>query len=151
MSKYCSEESPCTYPRQPDEACTPDETILKSCNRDGIILEQWWIFLFSGKRKIAVLQKRDNNKIMRDFRLRQSRQFFAIAVTLVLVLFLTLLYKRSDLFGEFSKDTIFAAQVMLIVAFIGFSAFNWRCPACKKYLGTNINRRICKQCGTRLR
>ena len=97
------------------------------------------------------MQKRDNNKIMRDFRLRQSRQFLAIAATLVLLLFLALLYKRSDLFGEFSKDIIFAAQIALIAVFIGFSAFNWRCPSCKKYLGPNINRCICKQCGTRLR
>ncbi len=97
------------------------------------------------------MQKKDNNKIMRDFRLRQSRQFLAIAATLVLLLFLALLYKRSDLLGEFSKDIIFAAQIALIAVFIGFSAFNWRCPSCKKYLGTDINRRICKQCGTRLR
>jgi hypothetical protein len=97
------------------------------------------------------MQKKDNKQIMQDFGLRQSRQFLAIAATLFLLLFLALLYKRPDLFGEFSKDTIFAAQIMLIVTFIGFSAFNWRCPACKKYLGTNINRRICKQCGTRLR
>ncbi len=88
---------------------------------------------------------------MQDFGLRLSRQFLAIAAALFLVLFLALLYKRPDLFGEFSKNTIFAAQIMLIVAFIGFSAFNWRCPSCKKYLGTNISRRICKQCGTRLR
>jgi hypothetical protein len=97
------------------------------------------------------MQKKDNKQIMQDFGLRQSRQFLAIAATLFLLLFLALLYKRPDLFGEFSKDTIFTVQIMLIVAFIGFSAFNWRCPACKKYLGTNINRRICKQCGTRLR
>jgi hypothetical protein len=40
---------------------------------------------------------------------------------------------------------------VLIAAFICFSAFNWRCPLCKKYLGSNINRHICKHCGTRLR
>jgi hypothetical protein len=107
--------------------------------------------LFSGKREIAILQKRDNKQIMRDFGLRQSRQFLAIAVTLLLLLFLVFLYKHPDIFGEFSKNTIFAAQIVLIAAFIGFSAFNWRCPSCNKYLGSNINRRICKQCGTRLR
>ena len=97
-----------------------------------------------------MMQKRDNKQIMRDFGLRQSRQFLAIAVTLLLLLLLTFVYKRSDLFGEFSKNTIFAAQIVLIAVFIGFSAFNWRCPSCYKYLGSNINRRICKQCGTRL-
>jgi len=124
---------------------------LKSCNRNGIIFEQWWIFLFLRKKQIAMMQKRDNKQIMRDFGLRQSRQFLAIAVTLLLILLLSVVYKRSDLFGEFSKNAIFAAQIVLIAAFIGFSAFNWRCPSCNKYLGSNINRRICKQCGTRLR
>jgi hypothetical protein len=96
------------------------------------------------------MQKRDDNKIIHEFRLRQGRQFLAISVTLLLVIFLTLLYKRPDLFGEFSKETVSITQIVLIAAFIGFSAFNWRCPSCKKYLGNNICRQRCRQCGTRL-
>jgi hypothetical protein len=107
--------------------------------------------LFSDKSKIAMMQEGDNKRIMRDFGLRKGRQFLAIAATLVLLLFLVLLHKHPDLIGEFSKDTIFAAQIVLIAVFIGFSAFNWRCPSCKKYLGNDINKRICKHCGTRLR
>jgi hypothetical protein len=98
-----------------------------------------------------MIQERDNKRIMRDFGLRKSLQLLAIAATLVLLLFLVLLHKHPDLIGEFSKDTIFAAQIVLIAMFIGFSAINWRCPSCKKYLGNDINRRICKHCGTRLR
>jgi len=97
------------------------------------------------------MQRRDDDRIMQEFRVRQSRQFLAIAVTLVLLLLLTLLYKRTDLFGEVSKQTILAVEVTVIAAFIGFSAFNWRCPSCNKYLGTDIGRRICRWCGTRLR
>ena len=97
------------------------------------------------------MQERDDKRIMRDFGLRKGRQFLAIAATLVLLLFLVLLHKHPDLIGEFSKDTIFAAQIVLIAVFIGFSALNWRCPSCKKYLGNDISRRICKHCGTRLR
>ena len=97
------------------------------------------------------MQERDNKRIMRDFGLRKSRQLLAIAATLVLLLFLVLLHKHPDLIGEFSKDTIFAAQIVLIAVFIGFSALNWRCPSCKKYLGNDISRRICKNCGIRLR
>ncbi len=95
--------------------------------------------------------KKDHQQIAKDFRVRQSRQLFAMAITLLLLIFLVLLYKRPDIFGEISKHSIFAAQVLLIAAFIGFSAANWRCPACNKYLGTDINRRICSKCRTRLR
>jgi len=96
------------------------------------------------------MQKKDTKQIMQNFRLRQSRQFTAIAVTIVLLLFLTFIYKRSDFFGDL-KNTIFAAQAVVIAAFIGFSYVNWRCPSCNKYLGSNINRHTCKKCGSRLR
>jgi len=96
------------------------------------------------------MRKKDHKQIAKEFRVRQSRQLFAMAITLLLLIFLVLLYKRPDLFGEISKPSIFAGQVVLIAAFIGFSAVNWRCPACNKYLGTDINRRICRKCRTRL-
>ena len=99
-----------------------------------------------------VTKKDDKDKqIMREFALRQSRQFLAVAVALLLFLFLTVFYKRQDLFGELSKDTVLAAEIVVFASFIGFSAFNWRCPTCKRYLGNNINRRMCRKCGTRLR
>ena len=98
----------------------------------------------------AVMRKRDNEHIMRDFGLRRGRQQFAIAATLFLLLFLALLHNRPNLLGEFSKNAAIATQLVVIAAFIGFSAYNWRCPSCNKYLGSYINRRICKQCGTRL-
>jgi predicted nucleic acid-binding Zn ribbon protein len=96
-------------------------------------------------------QKKDHEDILQEFRMRQSRQFLAMAVTLVLLLFLVVIYKRHDLFGEIPKDTIFTGQILVIGVFIGFSAFNWRCPVCNKYLGPDINRRICKKCGAKLR
>jgi len=96
------------------------------------------------------MQKRDNNQIMQDFRLRLNRQLLAMALTLFLLLFLVLIYKRTDIFGEFSKNNIIALQIILIGVFIGFSAINWRCPSCNKYLGGDINKRICKKCGIRL-
>ena len=96
------------------------------------------------------MEKRDDEKILHEFRLRQNRQFLAISVTLLLLIFLTLIYKRPDLFREFSKEIISTTQIVLIAAFIGFSAFNWRCPSCKKYLGNNIRRQRCKQCGAKL-
>jgi peptidoglycan/LPS O-acetylase OafA/YrhL len=97
------------------------------------------------------MEKRDAQTIMREFTVRRTRQIIAIATAVFLVLLFAVLYKRPDLFGEFSKDTLFLAQVLLILAFLNFTAFNWLCPSCKKYLGSDMNRRVCKQCGARLR
>jgi hypothetical protein len=93
---------------------------------------------------------RDDEQIIRHFRIRQSRQFTAIGLALFLLVSLTLVYTRPDIFGVISKNTIFAAQIITIAAFIGFSAVNWRCPSCGKYLGGDINRRVCKHCRSRL-
>ena len=98
-----------------------------------------------------MLQKEETDQIIRNYRLRQSRQYLAIAVTMLLLLFFVLVYKRSDIFGEISRNTICFAQIICMVAFIVFSALNWRCPACGKYLGSDINRLVCRHCRTRLR
>jgi len=95
-------------------------------------------------------QKKDPEKIMQEFRLRQSRQFIAIAITLFAILLCAVIYKRPDLFGEFSKSTLFGAQIVVIASYMVFTSVNWMCPSCGKYLGTDINKRICKKCGARL-
>ena len=97
------------------------------------------------------MEKRDEKSIMRDFTVRQTRQIIAIAAALFSVLLLAALYKRPDLFGKFSQYSLSVLQVMLVIVFINFTAFNWRCPSCGKYLGSNINRRVCRRCGARLR
>jgi len=96
-------------------------------------------------------EKKDNKEIMRVFGLRRDRQLLAIGMALFLLVFLALIPNRPDLLGEFSKSTIAGIQLVVIIGFICFSVFNWRCPSCNKYLGHNIYRRICNHCGTRLR
>jgi hypothetical protein len=56
-----------------------------------------------------MLQKEENDQIIRSYRLRQSRQHFAIAITLLLLLLFVLVYKRSDIFGEISRSVIISA------------------------------------------
>jgi len=96
-------------------------------------------------------EKNAVKKIRESFRIRQNRQLLAIAAALFLVLFSAVVYKRPDLFGEFSKRTLFGAQALIIAAFVGFTAANWRCPACNKFLGNDIHRESCRRCGTRWR
>jgi hypothetical protein len=97
-----------------------------------------------------MIQKKDDQHIRHHFHIRQNRQILAIAIALFLVLLAAVLYKR-PLFVEWSKGTLFGMQVITIAAFLGFTAINWRCPACGKSLGSNINRRVCGKCGARLR
>jgi hypothetical protein len=97
-----------------------------------------------------LIPKRDPNQIVEDFILRRDRQVLAIAAALLLIVLLAVIH-RSNLFGGLSKDTIFGIQVMVIAAFIGFTSANWRCPSCKKYLGTDINKHGCRKCGARFR
>jgi ribosomal protein S27AE len=108
------------------------------------------VFQFDQKEN-TMTQKKDPKQIMQEFKTHQNRQFIAIAAALFFVLLCAVVYKRPDLFGAYSKGTLFGAQAVIIASYIGFTSQNWRCPACGKRLGTDINRQICKKCGARLR
>ena len=95
-------------------------------------------------------QKKDPQQILQEFRVRQNRQFIAIALSLFVVMLCAVIYKRPDLFGVFSKSTLFGAQAIIIASYVVFTSYNWTCPSCGKYLGADINRKICKKCGVRL-
>ena len=97
------------------------------------------------------MTKKDHNQIVEDFKLRRGRQHIAIASALLLIVLLAVIHRWHGLFGNLSKDAIFAAQVIVIAAFIGFTSYNWRCPSCKKYLGRDINKHGCRKCGARFR
>lgn len=95
--------------------------------------------------------KKDGKDIIRDFGLRRGRQITAIFVTITLILILAAIFRRPDIFGEFSKNTLVIVQLLLIAVFIAFSASNWKCPSCNKILGSDINRSICNRCGAKLK
>ncbi len=96
------------------------------------------------------MQTRDDIEIMKEFRRRQTRQIIAVAVALFLVILVAVIHRRSDIFGEISRQMLFAAQTLLIALFIGFTSVNWRCPSCGKHLGSDLHRSRCHKCGTRL-
>ncbi len=105
----------------------------------------------SGRKGGSIMQKKDPATITRDFHARQTRQILAIAAALFLVLLAAVVYKRPDLFGAFPKGLLFGIQALLIAGFIGFSAVNWRCPSCSKFLGNDVHQDVCRKCGARLR
>jgi tRNA(Ile2) C34 agmatinyltransferase TiaS len=94
--------------------------------------------------------QKNEDRIKQEFRMRQSRQIVAVAAAMFIVLLGAVLYKRPDLLGAFSRQTLFALQAVGIAAFLGFTAYNWRCPSCGKHLGSDIHRPRCRKCGVRL-
>ena len=92
----------------------------------------------------------ERDRIKQIYRTRQTRQLIANAAGLFAVVLVAVMYKRPHLFGVFSKEALFGAQVVCIAAFLGFTTFNWRCPACNAFLSSDIFRRTCKKCGAGL-
>ncbi len=97
------------------------------------------------------MQKKDSQQIMQEFHKRQTNQIIAIALAIFVVMLCAVMYKRPGVLGEYSKASLFAVQIVTIASFMVFTSYNWRCPACGKSLGTDINKRGCKKCRTRLR
>ena len=87
----------------------------------------------------------------RLFALRRRRQIL-LAVPLLPVLIGVLAVRdRGDavLFGI--PAVIWGpAFLMLVIGALIFSLWNWRCPACNKYLGKGMSPRFCPKCGVAL-
>ncbi len=96
------------------------------------------------------MQLSDHELIRKQFWARQLRQFIAFLAAITLMFLLGYLYKYTDLLGDHAKGLTSALLAIIVAAFVGFSAVNWRCPVCGKYLGSDINRSVCRKCGTRL-
>ena len=93
----------------------------------------------------------DEERISAEFARRQGRQRVAVAAATLLVVVFAILYARPGVLGPNSKGTIFAAQAIVIAAFVGFTYHNWRCPVCNRHLGGELDRSTCGKCRARLR
>ena len=82
--------------------------------------------------------------VVAEFRKRKIRQYL-LAIPMVLAVALLLLGKRSD------DGVQVIAGLGLIVAMVAFSFWNWRCPACNKYLGRGSAPTFCSKCGAALK
>ncbi len=98
-----------------------------------------------------MINKKDHEQIVRRFQTIRKRQVLAISVAMILAIVVAVVSKRPDLFGAVSKKDLFIGMVVIILGFVNFSSFNWRCPSCKQYLGNDIARQSCRKCGVKLR
>lgn len=95
-------------------------------------------------------QRKNEDQVLKQFSITKSRQLIATLLALSAVIVLALVAKRPDLFGPLSKVTAMKWQLFTILLFINFTAFNWKCPSCRKYLGSDIKKPTCRKCGVRL-
>jgi hypothetical protein len=88
------------------------------------------------------------SEFKRLFSMRRKRQLL-LAVPLIAAI-ITMLVKSESaspaIFG-ISQEVYAPAFLVFVVAALIFSFLNWRCPACKGYLGKAISPRFCAKCG----
>lgn len=92
-------------------------------------------------------------EIKADFQKRQKRQkLIALAAILIFIIPLLLLkyLKASAFIAQLPIDILDYTPFFFgggILALAALSFWNWRCPACEKYLGKTNNPKFCPSCG----
>ena len=91
--------------------------------------------------------------VMAEFRTRKRRQWAAsVPVILVMILFIWMGEdERGKRVAGFSGETLAVASVVVVVGVLLFSFWNWRCPACNRYLGRGLGPSFCPKCGAQLK
>ena len=95
---------------------------------------------------------RQKAKVKEEFAAKRKRQLILIGpVVAVLIGFSLVANEPSD--GDvlgLPAAVVVALLGLLIVGTVVFSLLNWRCPACKTYLGKEISPNFCPKCGVAL-
>jgi hypothetical protein len=95
--------------------------------------------------------KRSNTEIIEEFKQKRTRQIMAVGP--IILAFIALFSAEANPTGIFGlpPNIVLGITFALIISVFIFSLFNWRCPACNKYLGKAINPKFCAKCGVQLR
>lgn len=87
-----------------------------------------------------------------EFARRRTRQWLIVIPVALAVIAIRIAgdTKEPTWYGLPTGVVIGIGFAMVIGAII-FSLWNWRCPACSKYLGRGINPSFCAKCGFKLK
>jgi hypothetical protein len=88
-----------------------------------------------------------------EFAVRRKRQLFvSIPLAVFMIGFLIVVDDKSKapILG-LSPAVLVVGFAVVMIAGVAFSLINWRCPACRRYLGKHINPSFCHRCGAPLR
>jgi hypothetical protein len=84
-----------------------------------------------------------------QFSARRRKQLL-LAIPLIAVVVLRVSSEGKE--AILGVPVVVAGPVMAVIILggHGFSLYNWRCPACNKYLGRTMSPRFCSKCGVEL-
>ena len=89
-------------------------------------------------------------EFVREFSRRKSLQLkVVLPVVIAAVVVLSFTENANTYFFGIPSNLAGPAAIVVIVIAVIFSLFNWRCPACRRYLGKGIPN-FCPKCGVGL-
>ena len=91
------------------------------------------------------------NEFQRLFALRRRRQMIlAVPLLAVFIAVMAVKDRPEGVILGLPANMVGPVFLALAVGALLFSLWNWRCPACAKYLGKSISPRFCPKCGVAL-
>lgn len=90
-----------------------------------------------------------NAQIRAEFA-RKRRNRFLILIPAVAAMLVAVSARGNGAVLGIPVKALMPTILVLVVAAIAFSLYNWRCPACSRYLGRTFNPKFCPRCGVQL-
>lgn len=93
----------------------------------------------------------DKLDIVAEFKKRRRRQLIAVLPFLVAAFAMFMIPgEDADQLHGLATIVMVCICIAVMIAVAVFWWFNWRCPACKSYLGKSMNPIFCQTCGAKL-
>ncbi|MBP7737077.1 MAG: hypothetical protein KA369_13955 [Spirochaetes bacterium] len=95
------------------------------------------------------IQKQD--AIKESFK-KKKRNHIIITIVIFATAFFAFWFSnnRAMVADESTRTAITYGIAVLALGGLAALLLNWRCPACKKYLGRSSNPKVCRKCGAKL-
>jgi hypothetical protein len=99
----------------------------------------------------AAMGNQNNKQIMKSFKKKKILNYIITLVVFAVGFFAFWFANNRDYFSN-ENTRVYIAYLICAAAIGGLAAsiINWRCPACKKYMGRSMDPRICRKCGAKL-
>ena len=92
-----------------------------------------------------------NDELLREFEHRKGLHQAAAVVMMVALVLVVLVSQPNTAFLNRPGTWWSGIMLGLLLAAFGMNLFHWRCPACKRFLGTAWNPPSCPSCNTSFR